>query len=613
MVSGDNAPLDRARLVEMTAALAFRGPDAQEVWAQDGIELGCALLRTTRESRAEHQPLTSDRVWIVADARVDARRELIAEFRAMQDPVAGRSAKIWEEAPDVELILHAYLIWGEQCVGHLLGDFAFIIWDDKRQMLFCARDQLGRKQIYYARAGNELILSNTLDCVRLHPAVSARVNERAIGDFLLTDYNQEPSTTTFYQDIHVLPPAYSLTFDRATLRLQEYWRLPEDGYTRYKRADEYVDHFREILSTAVADRLRTNRAGVTLSGGMDSSSVLALARAECLKEPEKADLFAYVADYRSLTDHSDAETAHQLSDYFGIPLHFWLAAEHSLFPYRDDPSRRLPEPINGMWAIQQVELMRVMAPQTRVALLGHAGDPAMFPYRAYFLQLLRAGRIGQLTYDLGTYLLTHGHLPPLYFRTALRERASDGDIWSGYPRWLNPAFEARLDLRGRWREYIQSEDPLYWTPARRLAHLVNKDRLVHQTMLDPGVTGVPVEPRLPFADVRVVNFLLAIPPVPWRIHKELLRRAMRGLLPDFVRLRAKSHTLDVTSELLTRSKSPLPDLLTATPSLANYVDPGQARESLSGFSNPGLRMNLRPLCLANWLLRVEQVSNHSAG
>ena len=124
----------------MTAFLAFRGPDAQEIWVDSNVGFGCALLKTTDESERERQPFTLDgRVWIVADARVDARHELAQELKAH------RHQNLSPDATGVEMILRAYQTWGENCVGHLLGDFAFAIWDRPKQRLFCARDHLGVK------------------------------------------------------------------------------------------------------------------------------------------------------------------------------------------------------------------------------------------------------------------------------------------------------------------------------------------------------------------------------------------------------------------------------------------------------------------------------------
>src|SRR6185369_13725568 len=174
--------------------------------------LGHTLLRTTEESTHERQPLSLDgKVWIVADARIDARQELIAGLRAGEQEVEAA-------VPDVELILRAWHVWGESCVEHLLGDFAFAIWDAGRRRLFCARDQMGVRPFFYACPGRGVIFSNTLDCIRRHPAVSCRLNDLAIADFLLFDANQDPATTVF-AEIQRLPPAHTAVWDERGLVL----------------------------------------------------------------------------------------------------------------------------------------------------------------------------------------------------------------------------------------------------------------------------------------------------------------------------------------------------------------------------------------------------------
>ena len=153
----DGSPVDGGLLGRMTAYLGFRGPDGQRVWGRNNIGLGHTLLRVTEETVREAQPFTlDDQRWIVADARIDARQGLIADLRMRgQQDVAF-------DATDVELILRAYAVWGEDCASRLLGDFTFAIWDEPRQRLFCARDQLGVKPFFYAQLGQTVLFSNTL-------------------------------------------------------------------------------------------------------------------------------------------------------------------------------------------------------------------------------------------------------------------------------------------------------------------------------------------------------------------------------------------------------------------------------------------------------------------
>ena len=166
IVNLDGAPVDRRLLESMSASIARTGPDAQQLWADGPVGLCHAMLRTTWEAEIESQPHTLDGgVWITADARVDSRPDLVAELT--------RAGRIVIGVPtDADLLLHAYHAWGNACVEHIIGDFAFAIWDGPRRRLFCAHDHFGVKPFYYARVGNSFVFSNVFRCVHMHPTVS---------------------------------------------------------------------------------------------------------------------------------------------------------------------------------------------------------------------------------------------------------------------------------------------------------------------------------------------------------------------------------------------------------------------------------------------------------
>lgn len=279
----DGAPLEPALLEQMTRGMSVRGPDAVAMWHEGSVGFGHTLLRTTFESATEHQPATLDhQIWITADARIDGRAELIQELR-------GRGLHVQADAPDVELILHAYSVWETKCVEHLIGDFAFAIWDARTRTLFCARDQFGIAPFYYALVGAlpsstnapsrpaTLLFSNTLACLLVHPDVSDALNELAIGDLLLFRTNQDTTTTT-YKDIRRLPPAHTLTCADGALNVQRYWALPEQIEFQYRSAADTVAEFRSLWQRAVQDHLRTDRIAVPMSGGLDSSSLAVTAQ-----------------------------------------------------------------------------------------------------------------------------------------------------------------------------------------------------------------------------------------------------------------------------------------------------------------------------------------------
>src|SRR5437660_1200975 len=200
IVHRDGAPVERKLLRSLVDSLTFRGPDAQEIWSVGPVGFGHTLLGTLAGQLQEKQPCTLDgQVWITADARVDGQAGL-------KQKLASRGRDRLEGATDAELILHAYHAWGEECVQHLLGDFAFAIWDGRERRLLCARDHFGIKPFYYAELAAGLVFSNTLNGVRLHPEVSDRLDDLAIADFLLGGGTNEPAATSF-ADIRRLPPA----------------------------------------------------------------------------------------------------------------------------------------------------------------------------------------------------------------------------------------------------------------------------------------------------------------------------------------------------------------------------------------------------------------------
>jgi len=194
ILHGDGQPIDPALLQTMTELMAFRGPDARDTWTDGYVGFGHALLRTTWESATERQPHSLDgKVWITGDIRLDWREDLIDQLRASR-------RNLENDVTDVDLVLHAYQVWGDACLERLSGDFALAIWDGPQQRLFCARDHFGVVPFFYATIGKGLIFSNTLNCLRLHPEVSDRLNEGAIPQgsakgLLPESVRQRPKTT----------------------------------------------------------------------------------------------------------------------------------------------------------------------------------------------------------------------------------------------------------------------------------------------------------------------------------------------------------------------------------------------------------------------------------
>lgn len=185
----DGKPVAQPLLKQMTDSMAARGPDALHTWLYGPLGFGHTLLKTTWESEHENQPLTFDtKVWITGDIRLDRRDELIDRLTS-----AGLAPDT--NAADVDLLLHAYLAWQENCLEYLSGDFAFILWDNSNRSLFAARDHFGIVPFYYAETGKTLVFSNDIKSLQQHPGISDRLDEHTIGDILLFGMNRLRSTT----------------------------------------------------------------------------------------------------------------------------------------------------------------------------------------------------------------------------------------------------------------------------------------------------------------------------------------------------------------------------------------------------------------------------------
>jgi asparagine synthase (glutamine-hydrolysing) len=524
--------MDASLLRQMTEFLAFRGPDAQEIWTAGSVGFGHAMLRTTFEP--ERQPATLDgRLWITADARVDARDELIRQLES-----CGRANV--RTASDSELLLHAYAVWDERCVEHLLGDFAFAIWDNRARRLFCARDHLGVKPFYYARVGESLIFSNTLDCLRLHPDVSKDLNELAMADFLLFDFLQEADATAF-RDIRRLPAAHALLWSDGALHVRRYWELPIEGPLVYRHGSEYVEQFWELLRSAVKDRLPTGGAGVLMSGGLDSTTAAAAAKELLAEESPAAELRAYTRVFDRLISDSERRYAALAADRLGISIEFQSEDDYQLYQGWDQPEQRRPQPYSDLFLAAETDLLRKIATRHRVLLTGFGGDPALSTSLVtHGRTLIRERKFGRLMREFVRYLFLEGRLRRLYLRTRLRILLRRDLRHELFPPWLNPEFSARLELPARWRKRTQQQLADHAVRPSAYEALASPAWPVLFEGADPGTTRVAVEWRHPFFDLRLLGFLLRVPPLPWASDKQLLREAVRGRLPESVRLRRKT-------------------------------------------------------------------------
>jgi asparagine synthase (glutamine-hydrolysing) len=345
--------------------------------------------------------------------------------------------------------------------------------------------------------------------------------------------NADLASTTF-ADIHSLPPAHTLTWGDGVLRVERYWDLPESGgYVRFKRPQEYVDRFGALFEQAVGDRLRSDRAGTQLSGGMDSTSIAVTAHKLLKSRGRSFDLRAYTIVFEHLIDEHEGRYADQVAAAIGIPVEHLVAEEYLTRAPDAAPERVFPEPTVIPNQIAEYEIAKRIATFSRVQLTGFGGDPLFHGPSGWAAGYAR-GRRRDLAHSLWVSVFTYRTLPRFGVRTALRTRLQGRPEPPALPDWIDPGFARRLDL-GERRAQIVAEQESVAGPRRMLSPLwPNLFAAGH-----PGAHGLPLKSLFPFFDLRLVRFVSETPPVPWRQSKLLLREAMRGLLPESVRRRPK--------------------------------------------------------------------------
>lgn len=602
MLRLDGGPVDRDLLARMNAFQAFRGPHGGKLWTEGGVGFGHALFQLSDDDDPVAQPATLDgSAWITAHARIDGQRDLINALR-------GRNRTVAESASDAELILHAYAAWGERCLEHLIGDFTFALWDCRNRRLFCAVDPFGIRPFYYAVAGGTFIFSNTLACVRLHPGVSSALDETALGDFLLFNCYQDQDRT-IYANLKRLPPAHCLLLSSGAPMVRRYWDFEPVTEAGSAAADEIVENFRSLLSEATRDRLRTRQIAVQLSGGLDSTSVAAAAVRLLSAGPRPWSVSAYTVVFKDLIPDDEEGFAREVAEQLGLEFNLQSGDDFEPYDWMDRCRWLPPEPINEPNWSTYLRHIGQIARHRSVLLTGIEGD---FPLRAslrhHWVQLGRAGDWRRILRELTWYVTHERTVPPVGLRTAIqRLRRRPARL----PPWLAPQFVRRAQLVDRLREH----------EAAALATPPSPDRIDRLRRVfwpgvfdsfDPAWTGCALESAHPLMDLRVMRFLLSLPPVPWCIGKRILRVAAKGILPENVLRRPKTPlAADPVLAAIQRHGLPARMLNDANGEASAYVD-------LSGFRAGGAVnvsvpdwSGLRPVSLACWLKSTKRPIENS--
>jgi len=381
-------PIDEGVLTRMRDALRHRGPDEAGIWTNTNspaasapfVGLGIRRLSII-DLPGGHQPITNEdgTICLVFNGEIYNFRELREELLAQ-----GHQFKTH---CDTETIVHLYEQHGVECLGKLNGMFAFAIWDANQQTLFCARDRIGEKPFYYAEPGRQFLFASEPKALLEHPSMSRReLNQSALSKYLLHEYVPWPEC--IFQGVKKLPPASWLIWKAGRVTTGRYWEMqfPAAGSARkdeQEYARELVDRFRKSVSMRLVSDVPL---GVFLSGGIDSSSVVA-AMAE-LVPPRQIKTFSI-----GFTEETFDESryARRVAEHFGTDHHEQILSAGKMADLLPEVARFLDEPFGDASIVPTYMLSRFTRQHVTVALGGDGGDELFAGYPSF-----KAHRIAEL-------------------------------------------------------------------------------------------------------------------------------------------------------------------------------------------------------------------------
>ncbi|WP_338552644.1 asparagine synthase-related protein [Paenibacillus sp. KS-LC4] len=287
------APVSIEAGLRLMQALQKYPADAVDTWHDGRVFLGCHAQWITPESVGQLQPFHAAdlRLTITADAMIDNRPFLFEQLHIDRE----RRASM----PDSELIMLAYAKWGEEAPRYLIGDYAFIIWDQRKSELFGATDLFGSRTLYIHSDARQSSFCTTITPLLAAHHVEKKLNESWLADYLAVAIVHESSDlfATPYEHIRQVPPGHAFRIKDGKLDFWQHSKVESPEQLRLKRREEYTEAFQEIFQEAVNARMRTFRkVGATLSGGLDSGSVVSFAAKSLQRQQKQLHTFSYVPE-----------------------------------------------------------------------------------------------------------------------------------------------------------------------------------------------------------------------------------------------------------------------------------------------------------------------------
>lgn len=517
--------VDLSSLERMLGTLRHRGGFGQSYWLQGNAGLGVQHFASSAGPAPVAMPVLDGNV-IAFDGRLDDRETLRRELQFSHED--------WKSLSDSLIVLHAYERWGVDALLHLQGDFAFGLWDQRRQALICARDRIGVRPLYYHAGAQEFCFASEIKALLAH-GVSRELDELRIANYLHARFEDKEST--FYRQIKRLPPGEFIEIREGHLVKKRYWQLGEE--ISDDDAETLTGKFQQVFQDSVADRMRDAPSlGFLLSGGLDSSSVLAVAQGHL----NGSNPHAYVATFPDFPDIDEMKWVERLKDRLRFEPHPVRVDQLGPVGVLEEIYEHLDEPFHFpnlyiYWALAGHARER----GTKVLLDGMDGDTTVSHGMEYLAELMAKGNWLELAQQ-SLWLSRKFHSPAYqfawHFGVLPVMQHYLPRVFRGSSGFLNKAFAKRIS----WNEYERhhTDRPSIDAVQSHRAQIESGIIPYHLEVYDQAAAAWGLDHRHPYYDARLVSLCTSIPP-KFKIHlgmdRAIQRESLKGKIPEEIRLR----------------------------------------------------------------------------
>ncbi len=567
----DGDKVNSKTLTTMMKTIEHRGPDDNGYFIKNSTGLGFVRLSIIDLSSAGHQPMFSDdnNLIIIFNGEIYNYIELREELKG--------KGYIFHTDTDTEVLLKSYQEWGEESLNKLNGMWAFVIYDQKRDKIFGARDRFGIKPLYYYKDRDRLIFASEIKAISSVITDSLTINEQSIFDYLAfnrTDY----AVNTFYNEIKKIPHSHSFTIENGNFNLKRWYDLKENCNKEPINEKEYL----ELLTSSIELRLRSDvPVGVCLSGGLDSSTIISI----IAKKLKIEDINSFSAVYGIGENGDESQFIDEMRPYLNN-MHFTTPTADTLYSDIRDMIEYLDEPVPTTSIYAQYYVMKLAKKHAVVTLDGQGADEQLagyhYFYGFYFKELLTSLSLFKFSQEVLYYL--HKHKSLFGIKTLLF--------------FLLPE-KLKTKLRVKVASYIKDDFYMKYKDSSTLSQEIYGAKTLKESMLnhfehklehllkwsDLNSMRFSIESRVPFLDYRVVEQTLSLPNdnyIKKGLTKYILRESMKSILPKKLRLRYDKIGFETPEDKWFREEK-FQDMIKEildepNPKLEKYIDIERAKE-----------------------------------